>query len=199
MRKSTNSYARLWAAQVSVPQMGHLPIGRSRQRRGKMKPVDVFAVCPLPVRPLRHVVRRPPIREVDMSGVKPKRRRKTIAAPALGVAGLSLSLASGAYGASATAASDMLSSNAVPTQEVALREEEVFDVSLAAFHVLDKENTGTRRSPAPRGKIAFGGCVPDGLYSSETPPAIGGPVYQAPGPNGSRPIRPAHKHVRRKP
>jgi hypothetical protein len=118
-----------------------------------------------------------------------------MAAPALGVAGLSLSLASGAYGARATLATDMLSSNTARTQEVALHEEEVFDVSLAAFNLLDRENAGTPRPPP--GIMAWGGgCVPDGLYYSETPPAIGRPVYQPTlRPNGPRPIRPAHKHA----
>jgi hypothetical protein len=124
---------------------------------------------------------------------KPKRRRKTMAAPALGVAGLSLSLASGAYGASATPVAAMLSSKAGPTQEVVLREEEVSDVSLAAFHPLDKENAAPQRSLAPPGKVAWGGCVPDGLYYTETPPAIGRPVYQTPRPNGHRQIRPILK------
>jgi hypothetical protein len=133
-----------------------------------------------------------------MLGVKPKRQLKSMAAPALGVVGLSLSLASGASGAGATRVTDMLSSNAVPTQEVALREEEVFDVSLATFHLLDKENSATQRSLVPRGKMAWGGCVPGGLYYSETPPAIGSPVYQTPGSNGRRQIRPAPRHVRRK-
>ena len=132
-----------------------------------------------------------------MSSVKPKRRLRTMAAP-LGVAGLSLSLASGASGAAGIPVTDMLSNNAVPTQEVALREEEVFDVSLAEFHLRDKEDAGTQQSLAPRGKMAWGGCVPGGLYYSETSPAIGSPVYQSPGQNGRRPVGPAHKHGQRK-
>jgi hypothetical protein len=125
-----------------------------------------------------------------------------MAAPALGVAGLSLSLASGPYGASAAPATDMLSSNAVRTQEVTLREEEVFDVSLAAFDLLGKENTGTQRPLAPPGRMVAQACVPSGLidYYSHPPPVVGRPVYQpTPGSNGPRPIRPAQKHVRRKP
>jgi hypothetical protein len=135
-----------------------------------------------------------------MSDAKLKCRRKTIAAPALGVAGLSLSLASGVCGAGATPATDMLPSSVVRNQEVGLREEEVFDVSLTAFNLLDKENTGTQRPLRPFRIMAQGGCVPDGLYSSETPPTIGRPVYQpTPGPYGPRPIRPSYKHARKKP
>jgi hypothetical protein len=135
-----------------------------------------------------------------MSDAKPKHRRKTMAAPALRVAGLSLSLASGAYGASAAPAADMLSSNAARTQEAEFREEEVFDVSLAAFKLLDKENAGTQRVFTPLRMMAWGGCVPDGLYYPETSNAIGRPIYQpTPGSNGPHPIRPAHRRVRRKP
>lgn len=134
-----------------------------------------------------------------MSGAKLKCRRKTRTAPALGIAGLSFSLASGAYGANATPATDMLSGNPVRIQAVTIRGEEIFDVSLATFSLLDKENVRAQRLLAPPDKMAWGGCVPGGLYYSETPPTIGRPVYQTPAPNGHRQIRRAHKHARRKP
>jgi hypothetical protein len=92
-----------------------------------------------------------------------------------------------------------LSGNPVRIQAVTIREEEIFDVSLAAFSLLDKENVRAQRLLAPPDKMAWGGCVPGGLYYSETSPTIGRPVYQTPGPVGHRQIRPSHKHVRRKP
>src|SRR5262249_28319270 len=66
-----------------------------------------------------------------------KGKRRSMAVPVLGAAGLSLSLASGAYGASSTPAPDMLSRNAEVTHEIALREEEISDASLATFHAFD--------------------------------------------------------------
>jgi hypothetical protein len=71
---------------------------------------------------------------------QPKRASKAV--PVLGAAGLSLSLASGAYGASGAPAADMLSSNTAVAQEIALGEEAIFDVSLATFHVFDKKQLG---------------------------------------------------------
>ena len=89
-----------------------------------------------------------------MSRVKqvPKRKRLTKAASvsALGAAGLSLSLVGSA---SALATADLPQSlSTTSNQSLVLREEEITDVSLATFHVFDKEN-------GPRGftQVAMGG------------------------------------------
>ena len=84
---------------------------------------------------------------------KNKRRSKTL--PALGFAGISFSMASGAC-----ASTDEASANTPPPSqgnELFLGEEELSDVSLATFYVFDKENTG----PPPLAqqlRLARGGC-----------------------------------------
>jgi hypothetical protein len=94
-----------------------------------------------------------------MSQVKqvPKWKRLTKAAgvPALGAAGLGLSLV-GSASASALATADLPQSlNTTPNQRVVLGEEEIVDVSLATFHVFDKEN-GT--GGFTRLAMGAGGC-----------------------------------------
>jgi hypothetical protein len=79
-----------------------------------------------------------------MSRVKQvsKRKRLTKAAgvPALGAAGLGLSLV-GSASASALPTADLPQSlNTTPNQRFVLDEEEMADVSLATFHVFDREN-----------------------------------------------------------
>jgi hypothetical protein len=69
---------------------------------------------------------------------KSKRRRKVL--PALGIAGVSLALASGASASTGEATTNIPSISQI--HEIFLGEEEIFDVSLAAFYVFDKENTG---------------------------------------------------------
>src|SRR5262249_46883868 len=71
---------------------------------------------------------------------KPKRRNIV---PVLGAAGLSLSLASGTSAATEGLAADILARNAGASHAVMLGEEEIFDVSLATFYVINKENAGT--------------------------------------------------------
>ena len=74
-----------------------------------------------------------------------KRLAKAAGVPALGAAGLGLSLV-GSASASALATADLSQSlNTTPNQRFVLDEEEMADVSLATFHVFDKEN-GTRAS-----------------------------------------------------
>jgi hypothetical protein len=68
-----------------------------------------------------------------------KRKRRSKAIPALAAAGLSLTLASEASLASTAPTLDAMTRNAGVSHEITIREEEVFDVSLAAFHVFDKE------------------------------------------------------------
>ena len=85
------------------------------------------------------------------SSKKSKRRSKAV--PALGITGLSLSLASGAI-ASTGQAVDVPSTSQPP--ELFLGEEEIFDTSLSTFFTFDKENAG-ETSPAQMLKLAEGG------------------------------------------
>ena len=67
-----------------------------------------------------------------------KRKRRRIALPVLGAAGMSLAMAGGA---SATAPTANVSSQDTGSRPViTLGEEEISDVSLATFYVFDKEN-----------------------------------------------------------
>jgi hypothetical protein len=68
---------------------------------------------------------------------KSKRRSKAVL-PALGMTGLSLSLASGA---SASTGEETHPATSQP-HEIFLGEEEVFDTSLSTFFTFDKENGG---------------------------------------------------------
>jgi hypothetical protein len=102
---------------------------------------------------------------------KPKHRRKAL--PVLGAAGLSLSLA-GATTAAAIGgpATDMLTRNAGVSHEINLSEEEIADVSLATFYVVDTEGA----APSGRGArlaMGCGGCGGCGGCSSNSD-------YQAP-------------------
>ena len=79
-----------------------------------------------------------------MSKQASKRKRVTKAAvPALGAAGLTFSLAGGASASALPTADTPQKLNVSPSQSVLLGEEEIADVSLATFHLFDKENGGT--------------------------------------------------------
>ena len=126
-----------------------------------------------------------------------KRARKAL--PVLGAAGLSLSLASGASIASPAPSLDSMTPGAAENRELILHEEEIFEQSLATFHVFDKETAQPLR--ARERPIAFGGaCCQFACLGgqsgtgSESPPALGSNAY-SPAP---RPIRPTHKHIRKK-
>jgi hypothetical protein len=85
---------------------------------------------------------------------KRKRLIKAAGVPALGAVGLGLSLVGSA---SALATADLPQSlNTTPNQRFVLDEEEMADVSLATFHVFDKEN-GTRGFT--KGAYGCGGCA----------------------------------------
>jgi hypothetical protein len=71
-----------------------------------------------------------------------RRKRRRTALPALGVAGVSLSLAGSAAAATSGLATDIPSWDTAARHEIALGEEEISDVSLATFYVFDKENAG---------------------------------------------------------
>jgi hypothetical protein len=67
-------------------------------------------------------------------------KRRSKALPALGFAGMSLSMASGACASTSEASAN--TSPTSQTHEILLGEEEISDVSLATFYVFDKENAG---------------------------------------------------------
>jgi hypothetical protein len=69
-----------------------------------------------------------------------KNKRRSKALPALGFAGVSLSMASGACAST----SEVFANTPATSQrhEIFLGEEEISDVSLATFYVFDKENAG---------------------------------------------------------
>jgi hypothetical protein len=86
---------------------------------------------------------------------KRKRLTKAAGVPALGAAGLGLSLV-GSASASALATADVPQSlNTTPNQRFVLSEEEIADVSLATFHLFDKENGTGGFTQVARG---CGGC-----------------------------------------
>jgi len=121
---------------------------------------------------------------------KPKHRRKAL--PVLGAAGLSLSLA-GAITAAAIGgpATDMLTRNAGVSHEINPSEEEIADVSLATFYVVDTEGA----APSGRGArlaMGCGGCGGCGGCSSNSD-------YQAPttwSNAGTLSVNPTRKAVR---
>src|SRR5260370_15267949 len=78
-----------------------------------------------------------------MSKRSSKRKRRSKALPALGFAGVSLSMASGACASTTEASANTPPTSQSQSHEIFLADEEIFDVSLATFYVFDKENTGT--------------------------------------------------------
>src|SRR6516164_2255760 len=86
------------------------------------------------------------------------RKRQTKALPVLGAAGLSLSLASIASAVPGGPAVDLATSGNGDGNQVFLGEEEISDVSLATFYVLDKENEGTVQSDIELVRGGGGGC-----------------------------------------
>jgi hypothetical protein len=74
---------------------------------------------------------------------KHARTTKAAAVTALGAAGLGLSLAGSASASTIPAADIPKSDNISPNQRLVLSEEEMADVSLATFHLFDKENAGS--------------------------------------------------------
>jgi hypothetical protein len=72
----------------------------------------------------------------------PQRQRPSKALPALGAAGLSLSLASAASALPGGPPADVPTRSIGDGHEITLGEEEISDVTLATFYVFDKENIG---------------------------------------------------------
>src|SRR6516164_827918 len=88
-----------------------------------------------------------------------KRKRVTKGAVwALGAAaGLTFGLAGGAYASTTPTADAPQKLNFTPTQTITLGEEEIADVSLATFHLFDKENNGSALEQMAWG-CRCGGC-----------------------------------------
>src|SRR5487761_1977202 len=69
-----------------------------------------------------------------------KQKRVTNALPAFGAAGLTFSLVGGASAAVAPVSDQPQTPNYSPSHQITLGDEEIADVSLAAFYLFDKEN-----------------------------------------------------------
>src|SRR5260370_38695099 len=96
--------------------------------------------------------------DATMRRVKQASKRKgatKAAVPALGAAGLSLSLVGGAS-ASAVPSADVQPNNFSPSQAITmLGEEELAAVSLATFYLFDKENAAAAKGGV---QLAWRGC-----------------------------------------
>jgi hypothetical protein len=125
---------------------------------------------------------------------KKTRGGKTV--PALAAAGLSLTLANEASLAATAPSVDATSRKPVVSREIVLREDEIFDVSLATFYVFEKERPEPFRSGL---QLRVSGCCEfaclagqaaseRNTYSSQLP-------YSPPVP---RPIRPPRKPVQKR-
>jgi hypothetical protein len=86
-----------------------------------------------------------------------KQKRRTKAAAKVLGAGLGLSLVGGASASTMPTAGIPQSDNTSPNQRFVLGEEEMADVSLATFHLFDRENFGSGVQLA-RGCGGCGGC-----------------------------------------
>ena len=91
---------------------------------------------------------------------KRARTTKATAVTALGAAGLGLSLAGSASASTIPTADIPKSDNISPNQRFVLSEEEMADVSLATFHLFDKEDAGSgvQLAVIVRGCRGCGGC-----------------------------------------
>ena len=83
-----------------------------------------------------------------------KRRRGKQSVPILGVAGMSLALAGGAFARTSEPATHIPSRDTAPRHHITLNDEEISDINLATFYVFDKENARTLR----RGEKLAWGC-----------------------------------------
>jgi hypothetical protein len=95
-----------------------------------------------------------------MPRVKQASKRKRVAkaaVPALGAAGLTFGLVGGASASTTPTADVPQKLNFAPAQSVTLGEEEIADVSLATFHLFDKENARGGFVQEARG-CGCGGC-----------------------------------------
>src|SRR5438270_12025831 len=97
------------------------------------------------------------------SSKKSKRRSKAL--PALGFAGVSLSMASGACASTSEAMANTPPTSQSQNHEIFLGDEEIFDTSLSTFYTFDKEN-GRAPPLAQHLKFARGGCGGRGCRQS---------------------------------
>jgi hypothetical protein len=118
-----------------------------------------------------------------MSRMKQATQRSK-AIPILGAAGLSLTL-TGGVSVAAGQTPDAQAHNAAVSQEITLREEEISDVSLATFHVFDKEHQAGARLACG----CSGGCC---LFARAPSSADGSDVYS---PSSPRPTGRGHRHI----
>jgi LTXXQ motif family protein len=91
-----------------------------------------------------------------MSKRSSKSKRRSKALPALGFAGASLSMASGACASTTGASANTPPTSQSQSHEIFLGDEEIFDSSLSTFFTFDKENAG-QASLAQQLKLAGGG------------------------------------------
>ena len=91
-----------------------------------------------------------------MSKRSSKSKRRSKALPALGFAGVSLSMAGGACASTSAAMANTPPTSQSQNHEIFLGDEEIFDVSLSTFYTFDKENAGAP-SLAQQLKLARGG------------------------------------------
>jgi hypothetical protein len=122
-----------------------------------------------------------------------RRKRRIKPMPVLGAAGLSLTLAGATSPATGSINPDP--TRLPPVAWQVMDEEEISEVSLATFHVLDNGSAGIQRTRIRPAMVAQGACGAD-LYYPQSPPAVSAPAYQVPPPPRSRPIRPAYKYKR---
>jgi hypothetical protein len=123
-----------------------------------------------------------------------KRRRRSKTIPALGAAGLSLTLANQASIAAAAPALDPMTR---VNHEIVLREDEIFDVSLATFYVFDKEKPGAFGSGGRL--IRISGCCEFACLAGQAASENNAYSSQVPySPQVPRPIRPARKPVQKR-
>jgi hypothetical protein len=93
---------------------------------------------------------------------KQKRTTKAAAVTVLGATGLGFSLLGSASASTMPAADIAQPDNTSPNQRFVLSEEEMADVSLATFHLFDKENVGSGVQLAYRGCGGCRGCAARG-------------------------------------
>ena len=103
---------------------------------------------------------------------------------------MSLTLASEASLAATAPALDTMTRKAGVRHEIILREEEIFDVTLASFYIFDKERAGAFRAGGWLIKVS--GCCEFACLAGQ---AASENTFSSP---VSRPIRPAHKPIRKR-
>ena len=118
----------------------------------------------------------------------PMRKRKGQAVPVLSAAGL-LALTGGATAQMIGHRIDLPTRGTDARNELMLSDEEVSDVSLATFCVFDNERAGR---PAVRLAAGCACCQ----FAQAPSAAPGNDTYAWPPP---RPVRPAYRHVHKKP